>query len=558
MLTAWDSTANVQALNINQPVIGALTTPYAADQWTFSAVANTQVQLKRLAASANGINFTLTGPGGFTGFSGLTTDSGLITLPTSGTYVVNVQGSGGTQGNYAFEIAQTNLTPLTLGTPYVSPLAASGQAQLFQVTVSAANPLQISVTDANALDQNEVYVSRDKPPTRDSYDYRFTGSSGNNHTIVLTAAPGTYDILVYNNLVKAPGTFTILAQSAPFLLSGMTPAKVGNAHDATLLFSGIFPLAAAAGGYVLTTAPTVQIVASNGTVVSTPVISLVPPPFGTVGGATSGVNPDGTMTVSAVLPGGVLLPDVYSVRITDKSGYSQTLSNVLTVVSGGLGVLKTNVVVPNPIGYHVAATIYVQYSNVGDAPLAAPLLVLSATQNGIAGALLTLDQSKVVSGFWTSATPDGYGQSVQFLASGAIPGVLQPGESISVPVYYAGWLHDQWDFSRPPINFSLGVLDNTNTEIVDWASLKNSLRPASMSSAAWDALYPNLMSQFGATWGSYVQALDADATYLGGIGESVSDVGQLFNFEVQRTTVIAHSPLLRAPRMHKSRLLGSP
>ncbi len=31
---------------------------------------------------------------------------------------------------------------------------------------------------------------------------------------------------------------------------------------------------------------------------------------------------------------------------------------------------------------------------------------------------MTLDPSKIVSGFWTSATPDGYSQSVQFLASG--------------------------------------------------------------------------------------------------------------------------------------------
>ena len=68
---------------------------------------------------------------------------------------------------------------------------------------------------------------------------------------------------------------------------------------------------------------------------------------------------------------------------------------------------------------------------------------------------MTLDASLQVSGFWTSATPDGYSQSVQFLASGATPGVLEPGESITVPVYYAGWLTSQWDWSRPPIYFTL-------------------------------------------------------------------------------------------------------
>ena len=44
----------------------------------------------------------------------------------------------------------------------------------------------------------------------------------------------------------------------------------------------------------------------------------------------------------------------------------------------------------------------------------------------------------VVSGFWTSAIPQGYSNTVEILASGKVPGVLEPGESVTVPVYYAG------------------------------------------------------------------------------------------------------------------------
>ena len=46
------------------------------------------------------------------------------------------------------------------------------------------------------------------------------------------------------------------------------------------------------------------------------------------------------------------------------------------------------------------------------------------------------------------------------------------------------------------------------------------------------ALYPNLTAQLGDTWGSYVHKLDGDAVYLAGLGEPVTDVGQLFRFEV--------------------------
>ena len=359
---------------------------------------------------------------------------------------------------------------------------------------------------------------------------------------MLTAQPGTYYVLVYNSVVKAAGSYTIEADSNPFLLSGVTPGTVGNGFDSTLLFTGVFPLATGPGGYVLSTAPTAQLINPDGTVVPGVTMTLKPPPFGTVGGQAGGVNPDGTMTVTAVVPGArAVLAGTYSVRITDNSGYSQTLAGALTVVQGGLGILKTNVIVPNPIGYHVASTIYVQYTNIGNAPLQAPLLVLDATQDGKEGALMTLDPSKIVSGFWTSATPDGYGQSVQFLASGAVPGILQPGESETVPIYYAGWLENQWDFSRPPIDFSLGVLDNTNTQTIDWASLESSLQPPSISQAAWNALYPNLTSQLGSTWGDYVQQLDAAAQYLAGLGENVTDISQLLNFEVQQAN--GYSPL---------------
>src|SRR6185312_10379733 len=106
----------------------------------------------------------------------------------------------------------------------------------------------------------------------------------------------------------APGSYTIEAESDPFLLSGMTPGTIGNAGNTTLQFSGVFPLRTGNGGYVLSTAPSVQFIAANGTIYPAAPLPLKPPPFGTVGGSPGGVNPDGTMTVSAIVPGGALLP----------------------------------------------------------------------------------------------------------------------------------------------------------------------------------------------------------------------------------------------------------
>src|SRR5438105_3199736 len=108
--------------------------------------------------------------------------------------------------------------------------------------------------------------------------------------------------------------------------------------------------------------------------------------------------------------------------------------------------------------------------------------------------------------------------SVQSLASGATPGVLQPGESIQVPVYYAGW-QLPYNFSYPPINFSLGVLKADDATVIDWNSLKDSLRPPNIHADAWGAVFANLVAQTGTTWGAFVKRLDDNASYLGHLGD---------------------------------------
>lgn len=148
-------------------------------------------------------------------------------------------------------------------------------------------------------------------------------------------------------------------------------------------------------------------------------------------------------------------------------------------------------------------------------------------------AFLTLDQNRLAQGFWTSADPEGFSHAVQFIASGQTPGVLQPGESFRMPVYYAGW-QQPWDFSYPPINFSLGVLTADNTNAVDWAAMKDGLKPASIMSDAWAALWSSFTNEVGQTWGDYVSRLDDNANYLGRLDERVLDVGELLAFELQK------------------------
>src|SRR5262249_49985610 len=198
------------------------------------------------------------------------------------------------------------------------------------------------------------------------------------------------------------------------------------------------------------------------------------------------------------------------------------------------------------LGFAQPATVYVEYSNTGSVPMPGPLLLLKAVQGVTAAAFLTLDPTRVVSGVWNQAVPDGFSTSVQFLASGATPGVLAPGETIQVPVYWAGWLASLWN-PNTPVVFNLGVLqpDDTTpvdqaglrgaqvqgggppghspaTTPVDWAGLRDSLRPQGINADAWNALYPSLTARLGSTWGAYLSRLDADAQYLAGLGKNGS------------------------------------
>ena len=168
----------------------------------------------------------------------------------------------------------------------------------------------------------------------------------------------------------------------------------------------------------------------------------------------------------------------------------------------------------------------------------APMLTVSAEQIGLQQAILTLDSSKVGQYFWTASLPAGYEHSVQFMASGATPGLLQPGESLTVPVYYAGW-QQPWDPGYDLIYFSLGILTATNTDIIDWPSLEAGMIPTTTPPDAWDAIFANFQNRVGNTAGGYVQALDDNATYLAKLGENVTDVPDLLSFMVQQASGLA-------------------
>ena len=314
----YDATVHTMTASLNQTVNGQIDSPYSQDHWTFSAVANQQIKFDLLAAANPSIKFELTGPGGYVGFTGLSTSSDLLTLPTSGTYTVSASGGAGA---YAFRLDQTSQVALALGTSYQGTLAGSGQAQLFSIAVAQAQGLLVVLQDSTSSDQNELYLKFGSPPTRSDYQYRFSNAaSANQQVLVPLAAAGNWYALLYANSVPQPSTYTILATTSDVFLTGSTPNRSGTSADTTLTLTG--------SGFDQAT--TVELVAASGTVYPASTTSI-----------------DLPTQITATFAAGTVPAGVYSVEATKPGVQPSKLANALTIDQGGEANLKTDIVLPS-------------------------------------------------------------------------------------------------------------------------------------------------------------------------------------------------------------------
>ena len=479
VLAAYDAAINDSAVELNQNAYGQLNSPYSQHRWTFAATANAQIKFDLLAAANSSIKFDLTGPGEYVGFVGFSESSDLITLPTSGTYTVTASGS---TGAYAFRLDQTSLLTLTLGNSYQGTLAGSGDAQLFQVDVAQAGPFLVALLDQSAVDQDEVYLKLRNPPTRSAYDYRYSGiASATDIVLTSNAAPGTWYVLVYGASVPDSSNYSLTARSSTVVLTGVTPDHYGTGTDIVLT----------AAGAGFDSGSQVQLVGADGSTYD-----------------ADSIGPMSGTQLTATFSGDNIPSRIYSVVVTTGTGDSAELPDSLTIHGAAQQQLKTSVIVPFFVGYHQASTLYVDYSNTGTTAIEAPLLLLTATQNGRSAALMTLDPTFAGQGFNTSTLPTGLSNEIQILASGSTPGYLLPGESIQVPVYYAGW-EQPWDSTYPPIQFNLSVYTADNGTPIDWSQEESLMRPAGLDDQTWNDLFGLIQVYAGPTWGSYISALSA-------------------------------------------------
>jgi hypothetical protein len=326
------------------------------------------------------------------------------------------------------------------------------------------------------------------------FDYGAGGPSADQSVLVPSAAAGQWYVLVYNGHAGEGGsTFTLRAVASDIRLTRISPDRHGALDPTivTLLGAGFIP------------GTTVVLVDSddmNNTI------------------SPDAVEIDSSEQITAVFSLSGRSQVDYDIRVTRPNlGDDDTLARAFNIIAPGVARLETRLIMPESVGRHALATIYVEYANTGTAAMPAPLLRLQSTDdNDSDRPLLTLDQTRVTEGFWTSAVPDGFSHSIQILASGAVPGVLNPGESFSVPVYFAGLLQP-WDFGDNTVEMEIRIFDSENTDLMAWEEIEEQ-RPFTISPEAWDVIFANLQNNVGQTWGDYVEMLadNGDAPEGGG------------------------------------------
>jgi RHS repeat-associated protein len=401
-------------------------------------------------------------------------------------------------GWYLDDIAITSvvLGDFAPAIPVRNSVTTDGERQFYALNLTTSGPLRINLDLLGTGAATGLYIRRGSLPTLGSFDYRgAVPASGDQCILIPLASEGTYYVMVHAPDVTSPSDFVLTATEQILVVESVSPGAFDTRRDSVLTLTG--------AGF------------QSGTMV-------------TLTGATT-VSPtetelDSQTTIRAHFPAGTVAAGTYSVRVEGLTGTPVVIPEAVEFKATGVAKLVANLVTPSQVGRNTPATIFIEYRNDGDAPMTSPLVSLSASGQS----LLTLDQQALAGGLWTSAVPQGFSGNTQFLADD--DGVLNPGETVLVPVYFAG-LRDN---SATQVDFQLGALLAGNPTPVDWAGLKEPMRPTDIPAEAWDILWANFLTIAGNTWGGYAEMLGQGRAYLNGLRivstvQPVTDTGTLLS-----------------------------
>ena len=378
--------------------------------------------------------------------------------------------------------------------------------QYFRLNIPSGRNLILTLEGAKGL---ELCLRHRHLPTRAIHDKR----SDTGRLIMPSAYGGTWYVLVRKDRMSSSGSYSIKYITVSLILKDASPDRHVSSSPLEIMLTGT--------GFV--DPIEVELVGTDGRAYK-----------------AGSVEVHLTTQLTARFAAGTLPKDTYTIRTARPDGGTAQISDALEVLGQGEANFEANLIMPGEIGYNSPATLYVEYENIGDLSMPAPLLSVTGTQGDMQGPFLTLDINKLKNGIWTSTEEaageirvisPGISPSVQFLASGETPGMLHPGESRQVPVYYAGW-EKPWNMDLPSVEWSLGMLSGDDDTLIDQEAMKGHMRADHIHEDAWEIIWSNFIDRTGETWGEYVRMIGGNALYLYRQGQRVEDVNQLLALSI--------------------------
>lgn len=372
-------------------------------------------------------------------------------------------------------------TLLTFGVSRPETIA-NGQDKYYRLDVPSGGDVRLTagLTESN---QAEFFVAYRRLPTRFDFDFVANDPAELMRQITLVSPQaGAYFVLMHGREGAGAGSpFEIAAEHISFAVNSVSPSRGANLGRLTSTIRGT--------GFTPETR-----------------VSLLQPNGGEAAVATVRFSDANMLFATFDLSG--LASGQYAVRVATENA-TVTLNGVLSVIVGTPGRVETSLSTPGTVRPGREYRGFVEYTNVGDTDVVAPLMFLS----GPGSELRPSDSSTFL------------GSAIQLLGINrdGPAGVLPPGYTGRIPIRFV---------PTSDFDFELHTLSDPSVSL-DWNSVKQQLRPQMTPTDAWDVIFDNFVGRVGSTAGQFQAVLADSATYLSQLGNYVSDVNVLRQFQLE-------------------------
>ncbi len=408
----------------------------------------------------------------------------VVPAATGDVFLGNNQGLGAGLAEVGTTLALNNL-PVN-GQSGTGELNESGQTLWYQVTSTSNEDLFISLSTQAISGDIELYAAQGFIPTPSDFQFKSRQFNVTNPTLVIPApqAGVPYFIIAFGRIVSAPPTtFNLSASTIPFSVTGVSPSTVANGESVTVEITG---------GQLEADA-TYQLTGPGGVFTANSIF---------LGDSSTAYA---TFNLNSAAIG------TYTV-VVNKTGDTASLPGVLNVVAGTPGRFQISVTMPSAARVGRVFTAYLNYSNVGQADLVAPIVFVNS-QNG---ALFTRD---------LSAQPSVTEESFLAAAEEGPAGILRPGQSVTVPVRVQA--------ISGTTEIETSYIDASNDTPIAFAYVEDRVN----SIEAGDPLLSTVLAAMESaieTWGDYVTTLASNATLLSRSVGDPTDLDRLLHLEYEK------------------------